>query len=432
MPRAVQTLNQPSSSPRMPDSSAGTPPRSQPAKPFSLGPRPSDPYWLERRRARGGGRSQLSPAHSRQLFSDKSSELEDVENYEEVKLPSVPGHVPSELESAINGHLHSISPSRPVTSFSPKPGSLAEAVSEIKKDIQPVQRSVKWYQKDENEPSSPGLFGKQFYKQSPNIPKSPLLSGPLSERDINAKVNRTGKCSTPSYSKRKDYYNFPEPLTIDDSETDLDIKKSTSTEAINESSEVVIPEKLEPHMIGLKNRGNTCYLNSTLQALLGLPMVVTDATNLRRAVRSVSTVNMEAVKLVSPFTSLCLAQSQGQVSRTNDMAASVKTDMEALDGQFAGHKMQDANEFLCRFMDELKENTGKIFTEVEENPEAKEMVVMNDNGFGHTITNLVDSNFMYEKEEQFVCCRCDHMSSTKYTDVNFFLDVSGKNGSGAI
>lgn len=405
----------------MPDSSAGTPPRSQPAKPFSIGHRPLG--WLERRRARGGGRSQLSPAHSRQLFNDKSSELEDVENYEEVKLPSVPSHVPSELESAINGHLHSISPSRPVTSFSPKPGSLAEAVSEIKKDIHPVQRGVKWYQKAENEPSSPGLFGKQFYKQSPNNPKSPILSGPLSERDINAKVNRTGKCSTP-YSKRKDYYNFPEPLTIDDSETDLDRKKSASTEAINESSEVVIPEKLEPHMIGLKNRGNTCYLNSTLQALLGLPMVVTDATNLRRAVRSISTVNMEAVKLVSPFTSLCLAQAQGQVSMTNDMAASVKTDMEALDSQFAGHKMQDANEFLCRFMDELKENTGKIFTGFEENPEAKEMVVMNDNGFGHTITNLVDTNFMYEKEEQFVCCRCDHMSSTKYTDVNFFLDVS--------
>ena len=126
-----------SSSPRMPDSSGGTPPRSQPTKPFrGLGHRPLG--WLERRQARGGGRSQLSPAHSRQLFTDKSSDLEDVENYEEVKLPSVQSHVPSELESAINGHLNSISPSQSVTSFSPKPGSLAEAVSKIKKDIQPV------------------------------------------------------------------------------------------------------------------------------------------------------------------------------------------------------------------------------------------------------------------------------------------------------
>ncbi len=423
MPRAVQTLNHTSSSSRMPDSSAGTSPRAQPAKPFSLGHRPTG--WLERRRARGGGRSQLSPAH-RQLFSasDKSSELEDVENYEELKTPVQ--STPSELESAINGHLQGISPSRPVPNFSPKPGSLAEAISEIKKDIQPVQRSVKW-QKDENESNVPAV--KNFYKN-----KSPILSGPLSERDINAKVNRAGlKYSTPSYSKRKDIYEFPSPLTIDEDETDLDRKKSASTEAIHESSEVAVPEKLEPHKIGLKNRGNTCYLNSTLQALLGLPMVVTDATNLRRAVQSVSSsVDMNAVKLVSPFTSLCHAQSLGQVSRTNDMAASVKTDMETLDGQFAGHKMQDANEFLCRFMDELKENTSKIFTGVEENPEANKMVVTDDNGFARSITNLVDTNFMYEKEEQFVCCRCHHMSSTKYTDVNFFLDVSGKNETGVI
>ena len=203
--------------------------------------------------------------------SDKSSELEDVENYEELKTPVQ--STPSELESAINGHLQGISPSRPVPNFSPKPGSLAEAISEIKKDIQPVQRSVKW-QKDENETNVPAV--KNFYKN-----KSPILSGPLSERDINAKVNRAGlKYSTPSYSKRKDIYEFPSPLTIDEDETDLDRKKSASTEAIHESSEVAVPEKLEPHMIGLKNRGNTCYLNSTLQALLGLPMVVTDATNL--------------------------------------------------------------------------------------------------------------------------------------------------------
>ena len=32
-----------------------------------------------------------------------------------------------------------------------------------------------------------------------------------------------------------------------------------------------------------QNRGNTCYLNASLQALLGLPMVVTDATNIKYA-----------------------------------------------------------------------------------------------------------------------------------------------------
>ena len=97
------THNHSSSSSRMADSFAGTSPRAQPANSFSLGHRPTG--WLERRRARGGGRSQLSPAH-RQLFS-VSCKLEDVQNYEELKRTVQ--STPSELESAINGHLQGIS-----------------------------------------------------------------------------------------------------------------------------------------------------------------------------------------------------------------------------------------------------------------------------------------------------------------------------------
>ena len=36
--------------------------------------------------------------------------------------------------------------------------------------------------------------------------------------------------------------------------------------------------------------------------------------------------------------------------------------MEQLVSQFAGNKMQDANEFLCRFLNELKGNVTKIFS----------------------------------------------------------------------
>ena len=57
-----------------------------------------------------------------------------------------------------------------------------------------------------------------------------------------------------------------------------------------------------------------------------------------------SSLYMKAVKVVSSFPSLCLAQ----VSRTNDMAASGKIDMETIDG----NKVQDANQFLCLFMDD--------------------------------------------------------------------------------
>ena len=394
MPRTVQTLSQSHRPLRMPDSSTGTAPGSQPAKPItpiSIGHRPHG--WLERR-----GRSQLSSPAKRQMFGsgsdDNSSDHEDVTKYEVKKLRPL---AKAELASNISTLLKGVSPSHP--SFSPKPGSLAEAVTEVKRDIQPIQRGVKWH-KEENDSS---LSVRNFYKI-----QSPHKSGPLSEQDINDKVNRTGK-----FSKKQSKHFY---------KADEDIHGLVS---ISEPLKVTVPEYFEAHKIGLENRGMTCYLNSTLQALLGLPMLVTDAINLGRAVQSLS---LETIKLVSSFTSLCLAQSKGLAAMTNEMAASVKTDMGCLDEQFTGNEMQDANEFLGRFLDGLKENTRKIFTEVEENMEAREMVVMSENGFTNRLTNLVDTNFMYEKEEEKVCCQCGHKSSSRWTDNNFLLpvDLSGK------
>jgi len=187
-----------------------------------------------------------------------------------------------------------------------------------------------------------------------------------------------------------------------------------------EKKEDSLPAKLEPHKIGIQNKGNTCYLNSTVQALLGLPMLVTDAVNLKFSIEKLA-LSTEGSRLVTPFTSICLAQSRGEVARTNANAMRLKKDMEQLDSQFAGNKMQDANEFLCRFLDEMKENVTKIFSE---NGNDKELGVEDDTGRQHRLTNLVDSNFQYEREETFACCACGHRSHVKHSDVNFFCDLS--------
>ena len=59
--------------------------------------------------------------------------------------------------------------------------------------------------------------------------------------------------------------------------------------------------------LGFQNHGNTCYLNASLQALLGLPMLVTDALNLKyildKKVRLLGHQGKQ-VKLVQPFCQL--------------------------------------------------------------------------------------------------------------------------------
>ena len=144
--------------------------------------------------------------------------------------------------------------------------------------------------------------------------------------------------------------------------------------------------------------------------------------NLKSALEKLA-VSTEGSRLVLPFTAICQAQTRADVARTNVNAMRVKRDMEQLDSQFAGNKMQDANEFLCRFLDELKENVGKIYSE---SGSPSSLVVEDDAGREHRLTNLVDTNFQYERQETFACCACGHKSHVKHSDVNFFCDVSGE------
>ena len=137
-------------------------------------------------------------------------------------------------------------------SLTPKPakfssGSLAEAAAELrtKSPLSPFQRSKKWLKPGQNSPR-PGL----------------------SERSLNSKINKTGSLfSSPGGFEAITAQESPEKRE----ETEAEPASSSEAEA------VVVPARLLPHKIGIQNRGNTCYLNSTVQALLGLPMLVTDA-----------------------------------------------------------------------------------------------------------------------------------------------------------
>ena len=134
-------------------------------------------------------------------------------------------------------------------SLTPKPGqfsagSLAEAAAELKSKSSPFQRSKKWQR--------PGL----------------------SERSLNCKINKTGSLfSSPGVGHQQSY----EFVTAQDSTEEGEKEKEKTEPASSSEAEAVVVAKLLPHKIGIQNRGNTCYLNSTVQALLGLPMLVTDA-----------------------------------------------------------------------------------------------------------------------------------------------------------
>ena len=214
----------------MPDSSAGDSPRPGPAKPV----RPTGTP-----RALNFGPSSGLP------FSQLG---EDEENKIEIK------------PTGFTGRDHS-------RSLTPKPGkfsagSLAEAAAELKSQNSPCQRSKKWLKSGLNSPRAG-----------------------LSERSLNSKINQTGSLfSSPGVAPNLHHYQ--PSFEVPTAEVTPEKEKTEAASSSSEAEAVVVPTKLLPHKIGIQNRGNTCYLNSTVQALLGLPMLVTDAGQFSSFLRS--------------------------------------------------------------------------------------------------------------------------------------------------
>ncbi|XP_068231534.1 ubiquitin carboxyl-terminal hydrolase 37-like [Palaemon carinicauda] len=110
-----------------------------------------------------------------------------------------------------------------------------------------------------------------------------------------------------------------------------------------------------PHLIGFPNYGNTCYLNSVLQSLLGLPTFLCDYRQIA------SELGLNSTSLFYGLSQVLYSRMKGQATGLKLSLRTVKENLERIDGSFSGFKMQDANEFLTKILDVIKDEIDRCY-----------------------------------------------------------------------
>jgi hypothetical protein len=98
-----------------------------------------------------------------------------------------------------------------------------------------------------------------------------------------------------------------------------------------------------PKWRGLKNNGNTCYINASLQMLFSVPQFM-------RAIRGLQDERLLVKNLVSVWSDLTDSQRKGAAS-----ARGLKDAMDELTDRFHGFQQRDAHEFLGELIDMIHE-----------------------------------------------------------------------------
>jgi len=254
-------------------------------------------------------------------------------------------------------------------------------------------KEIKFTLPKKNSKNPPNKSSKNPPKNNKNLPKNMVINA---DTDTN-------------WTKLKPCSENPLDVEFASYEPPGDTKNTKDENRISVPTSSLHTDVSLPHEIGFRNHGNTCYINSCMQCMIGLESLVIEAINSRQLLGS------EGGGLLDAFIEFCIAYTKTEKDRTDKELRNIKSVMEILDGQFIGNQMQDASEFLGRFLDEIKEDVLKCIRKGCER-------YLEDHG--HQETGLVYNNFVHEKEEVFICCRCNAESKATTSDMSMWCEIT--------
>ncbi|CAH7402101.1 ubiquitin carboxyl-terminal hydrolase 29 [Phodopus roborovskii] len=160
---------------------------------------------------------------------------------------------------------------------------------------------------------------------------------------------------------------------------------------------------------GFPNLGNTCYMNSILQSVFGIPTFAKDLLT-----QGIPWENVSCDDLIKPLSQLLVLKDIRDVEIKGQLLMTVKKSISTVADTFLGDEQNDAHEFLSQCLEQLKLNMEKI--NAMWNPEGE-----NEGAMGKRFICPVAANFEMELHSSIVCEGCG--AATINTEVSNYLSV---------
>lgn len=168
---------------------------------------------------------------------------------------------------------------------------------------------------------------------------------------------------------------------------------------------------------GFPNLGNTCYMNSILQSVFGIPTFAKDLLT-----QGIPWEKVSYDDLIMPLSQLLVLKDIRDIEIKGELLTSVKKSISTVADTFSGNEQNDAHEFLSLCLDQLKLNMEKVNAMWDTDDRNACAGPANPKRF----VCPVGANFEFELHSSIVCEGCGE--ATLKTEVSNYLSIDLHHG----